>query len=106
LDEHAHASGGITDLSYHGIPIELKSQSRHVLKLEDCRQFVEQTASYAVSKGKKVGILCVLDCSPKTSAPQPAEAGIDVLHKPTESGSIAIVVVLVQGNLGKPSSLS
>ena len=106
LDEHAHASGGVTDLSYHGIPIELKSQSKQVLKLEDCQQFVEQTASYAVAKGKRVGILCVLDCSPKTSAPQPAEAGIDVFHKATKACSVAILVVLVQGNLAKPSSLS
>ena len=35
LGVHAHASSGITDLSYHGIPIELKSQSRRVLKLVD-----------------------------------------------------------------------
>src|SRR3546814_5616863 len=30
LDEHAHAAGGITDLSLHGMPIELKIGRAHV----------------------------------------------------------------------------
>ncbi len=105
LDEHAHASGGITDLSFHGIPIELKAQSKRTLSLGDCQQYVEQTASYVAAKGKSCGVLCVLDCSPKTSAPEPADAGIGILEKSASSGLVAIVVVLVQGNLRRPSSL-
>jgi hypothetical protein len=105
LDEHAHAAGGITDLSFHGIPIELKAQSKRTMSMEDCQQYVEQTASYVAAKGKNCGVLCVLDCSPKTLAPQPVDAGIGILEKSTSSGQVVIVVVLVQGNLRRPSSL-
>ncbi|WP_235442985.1 hypothetical protein [Caballeronia mineralivorans] len=105
LDEHAHASGGITDLSFHGIAIELKAQSKRTMSLEDCQQYVEQTTSYVAAKGKNCGVLCVLDCSPKTSAPQPVDAGIGILEKSTSPGHVVIVAVLVQGNLRRPSSL-
>ncbi len=106
LDEHASAAGGITDLSFHGVPIELKSEPRNLLRLADCEQFVDQTVSYAVAKGKRVGILCVLDCSPKTSPPQPADAGIGIFHRSTDAGPVAICVVLIQGHLARPSSHS
>lgn len=106
LDEHACAGGGITDLSFHGVPIELKSESKKLLRLADCERFVDQTVSYAVAKGKRVGILCVLDCSLKTSPPQPADAGIGIFHRSTDAGSIAVCVVLIQGHLARPSSHS
>jgi hypothetical protein len=102
LDEHAHASGGITDLSFQGIPIELKAQSKRTLSLDDCSQYVEQTASYVAAKGKVCGVLCVLDCTSKTLAPQPVDAGIGMMMS---SGGVTVVVVLVQGNLRRPSSL-
>lgn len=79
LDEHPKASGGITDLSYRGIVIELKSLPGGVKALADCQAYVEQTASYAVSKEKRVAVLCVLDCSTKTNAPWPAAEGIAIL---------------------------
>lgn len=106
LDEHARAAGGITDLSFHGVPIELKSESRNLLRLADCERFVDQTVSYTVAKGKRVGILCVLDCSPKTSPPQPADAGIGIFNRSTDAGPVTICVVLVQGHLARPSSHS
>jgi len=106
LDEHAHAAGGITDLSFRGIPIELKVEPKITLALGDCKCFTDQTASYAVAKGKRVGILCVLDCSPKERGPFPAEEGIGVLTCETSGGPVHIVTVLVQGNLVRPSDLS
>jgi hypothetical protein len=69
LSEHPRAAGGITDLSLHGVPLELKVEPAKRLTLADCNQFVGQTTSYAHGSGKRVGVLCVLDCSPKTHAP-------------------------------------
>lgn len=106
LDEHAHASGGITDLSYHGIPVELKVESKHIATLSSCEPFVEQTASYAVAKGRKVAVLCLLDCSPKIAAASPSEDLIGVIEKATARGSIRIIAIVIQGNLARPSSLS
>lgn len=107
LEEHPRAGGGITDLSFHGIRIELKVEGNKRLVLKDCTQFVGQAASYTVGTGKRVGILCVLDCSPKGQAPFPAEDGIGIYPIQEEDGSpVYILIVLVQGNLAKPSDLS
>jgi hypothetical protein len=104
LDEHAHAGGGITDLSLRGVPIELKVQGALVRTVDDCQPFFAQTASYAVAKSKRTGILCVLDFSEKTTTPSPAESLLDLRVQP--DSDVAICVLVVQGNLAQPSSLS
>jgi hypothetical protein len=106
LEEHPNAAGGITDLSFHGIRIELKFEAVNNLSVTDCERFADQTVSYVVGTGKRVGILCVLDNSPKQSPPFPAEEGIEVLMRPTQSSEVCIVTILIQGNLARPSDLS
>lgn len=105
LEEHPHAAGGITDLSFHGIRIELKAEASPV-SMRDCERFADQTISYVVATGKRVGILCVLDSSPKQTPPFPAEEGIDVLLRRPNEQTVCIVTVLMQGNLARPSDLS
>jgi hypothetical protein len=61
---------------------------------------------YVVGTGKRVGILCVLDNSPKPSGPFPAPDGIEILEHPVQTGSVYVVTVLIQGNLPLPSALS
>jgi hypothetical protein len=104
LEEHPRAAGGATDLSFERIRIELKSQNDQPLRLPDCQQFVGQTSSYTVGSDKRVGILCVLDGSTKREAAFAAEDGIGVLT--TEDGAVAVITVLIQGNLPRPSDLS
>lgn len=106
LDEHAKAGGGFTDLSFRGIRLELKYEKDSPLSLSDCERYVEQTLSYVVGTGKRVGVLAVLDNSPKQSAPMPAEDGIGLMIKPSDKGSVCVVTVLIQGNLSRPSDLS
>jgi hypothetical protein len=103
LEEHPHAAGGETDLSLRGLRLELKVEPARRLVLSDCQQFVEQAAAYAVGSGKRLGMLCVLDVSPKNRAALPAEEGVGLLH--SESG-VPIVTILVQGGLARPSDLS
>lgn len=105
LDEHPKAAGGITDLSLRGIVIELKSVRDKISKIEDCQAYVEQTASYAVAKGKRVAVLCVLDGSAKDSAPWPAAEGLGVLRS-APPANVAVVTVVMQGNVTRPSKLS
>ncbi len=105
LAEHPKAAGGITDLSFRDIVIELKSLPGGVKKLSDCQQYVEQAASYAVAKGKRVAVLCVLDCAAKSTAPLPAADGIAILTSAAPAG-VAVITVVVQGNLTRPSKLS
>jgi len=106
LEEHPRAGAGITDLSFRGIRIELKYEKHAVLLPADCDKFAEQTLSYVVGTGKRIGLLVVLDNSQKTEAPFPAEDGMRVVIKKTAQGSVCVIVVLMQGNLARPSDLS
>ena len=104
LEEHPRAAGGATDLSFERIRIELKSENDRPLRLADCQKFVNQAASYAAGTGKRVAMLCVLDGSAKAEPAFPPEDGIGILK--TQDGAVAIVTVLLQGNLARPSDLS
>ena len=85
-------------------PIALKSDNERPLRLADCERFIGQTASYAAGSDKRVAVLCVLDGSRKVEQPFPAEDGIGVPK--TADDAVAIVTVLLQGNLARPSDLT
>jgi hypothetical protein len=106
LDEHPHAAGGITDLSFRGIRLELKVEDTHNLTLKDCDRFMGQTASYVAANGKRLGVLCVLDCSAKKRPAFPAEDGMDILVQQPSQTPIYVITILIQGNLASPSSFS
>jgi hypothetical protein len=106
LDEEPHVAGGRADLTFHGIRIELKSEREDRLAPRDCARFTGQAASYAVGTNRRVAVLCVLDCSPKTVPPFPMEEGLFVQQVPSETAVVHVVTCLVQGNLPKPSALS
>lgn len=104
LDEHAHAAGGITDLSLRGMPIELKVHGTLITSTDDCAPYFAQTASYAVAKSKRTVILCVLDTSEKSTSPQSLERLLGISYH-DESG-VWICILVIQGNLTRPSDLS
>ena len=106
LEEHPTAGGGITDLSFHQIRLELKAESKSELTEDRLSKFADQTAQYAIATGKRIGILCVLDSRQKTSPPAPAESLISLQHKPAKGGSIAVPTIVIQGGLAIPSDLS
>ncbi|MDA5337299.1 hypothetical protein LRM36_02595 [Stenotrophomonas maltophilia] len=104
LDEHAYAAGGITDLSLRGMPIELKAVDGLVSSVDQCQAFLAQTVSYAVAKGKRTAILCVLDNSEKKGAPMPPDALLDLRFDAVSQ--VCVCVLVIQGNLARPSDLS
>ena len=106
LEEHPKAAGGITDLSFRGVRIELKAEAQKAVTPESSRRFHSQTATYTVATGKRIGILCILDCSPKNTHPFPAEEGLFLESIATNDGYIHIVTLIIQGNLPRPSDLS
>jgi hypothetical protein len=97
--------GGLTDLSLRGIAIELKSVNKRIKSMDDCRLYVEQAASYAAAKAKRVAILCILDCSAKDSAPWSAADGLAILNS-APPAEITVITLVVQGNITRPSKLS
>ena len=93
-------------MSFKGIRLELKSECDKPLTLGDCKKFVGQAASYAVASGKRIALLCVLDCSKKERAPFPVEDGIGILMDQQASSTTFVITLLLQGNLMRPSDLS
>lgn len=106
LEEHPYAARGITDLALRGIRLELKSEKENQLSLADCEHYVAQAATYAVGSGKRIAVLCVLDCSPKKVPPFPVEDGIGVFIHQVSETPIYVLTILIQGNLAKPSDFS
>ena len=109
LEEHPRAAGGITDLSFHGIRLELKSEQHQVVTAENAAAFIQQTAQYVTGSARRLGILCILDCFAKTVAPGLVDNDIFAVNLPPPGGngaSICIAVVIIRGNLARPSDLS
>lgn len=106
LQGHPEAAGGITDLTFRDIPIELKVENSKVLFPKDFSKFFDQAAAYAIGLGKRVGVLSVLEASPKSAPVGVVEDDIEAFVHQTGQSSIAIVVVVIRGGFPKPSSYS
>lgn len=105
LELHPQTGGGVTDLSFHRIRIELKAVPDGKIETE-IDKFVEQTAQYVVSSGKRIGVLCVLDSTKKTAAPPPAESRLRIIKKQIGDRNVLIILLCVEGGLARPSDLS
>lgn len=106
LQGHPEAAGGITDLTFRNIPIELKVENNKVLFPKDFSKFFNQTAAYAIGLGKRIGVLSILEASPKSTPVGVVEDDIDVFVHQTGQSQIAIIVVVIRGGFPKPSSYS
>ncbi|NJQ19201.1 hypothetical protein HCO69_06085 [Pantoea sp. LS15] len=106
LQGHPEAAGGITDLTFEDIPIELKVENNKVLFPKDFQKYFDQTAAYAIGLGKRIGILVVLESTSKSAPVGVMEDDIEVFTHPTGQSQVAIVVVVVRGGFPKPSSYS
>lgn len=106
LQGHPEAAGGITDLTFRDIPIELKTENSKVLFPKDFSKYFDQTAAYAIGLGKRIGVLSVLESSPKSAPVGVVVDDIEAFVHQTGQSSIAIVVVVIRGGFPKPSSYS
>lgn len=109
LEEHPRAAGGITDLSFRGIRIELKVECNQVVAEEVARRFIGQTAQYVTGSDRRLGILCILDCTPKQAAPGSAGNDIFLIEVPPPQGRglpLLVGTIIIRGNLTLPSQLS
>ena len=106
LEEHPVSGGGPADLSFEQIRLELKAEPKHSPTEHRLSKYADQTAQYAVSVSKRIGVLCVLDSRQMTEPPVPPESLFSIITKHPESGGVAIVTVIIQGGLLRPSDLS
>ncbi len=109
LEEHPQASGGVTDLSFHRIRIELKVEPSQPVTLERAYEHLPQTSQYVVGSDRRFGVLCILDSTRKEEAPGRPEDDVHLVpFSPTgraEGAPVLIGVIMVRGNLAKPSKL-
>jgi hypothetical protein len=108
LEEHPHAGGGITDLSFRGIRLELKVESERPVDEEVAAEFSQQTVQYVAGSDRRLGVLAILDCSPKSVAPGSVanDIFIKTIQPPSGRLPICVGVVIIRGNLARPSTLS
>ncbi len=106
LQGHQEAAGGVTDLTFQDIPIELKVEYNKVLLPKDFSKFFDQTASYAIGLGKRIAILSILESTQKSAPIGVIEDDIEVINHQVGKSSILIVVVIIRGGFPKPSSYS
>ena len=106
LEQHPAAGGGITDLSFRRVRIELKATTDKAPSRDEIERFADQAAQYVSTSGKRVGVLAILDSSPKSSPPPPADSQMEILMRPAGKTNVAIVVIVIQGGLARPSDLA
>lgn len=106
LQGHPAAAGGITDLTFRGIPLELKVENKKALFPKDFKKYFNQTAAYAIGLGKRLGVLSVLETSPKNEPIGIVEDDIEVFVHRSGQSQIIIVVAIIRGGFPKPSTYS
>lgn len=110
LEEHPHTAGGIADLSFRRIRLELKVDAAPDLTVDDMiERYGQQAAQYVAASGCRCGILFCLDTSAKSTAPGLARNDIELREVAPPSGRgvpILLGVAIGRGNLAKPNALS
>jgi hypothetical protein len=113
VQNHPQQAGGIGDLRYCGVIIELKVDKEIGGRLEIARKYTPQAAQYEGVEARQVSVVLVLDLTEKTSPPSDLRNDIILVDVPTHGGhddtkaypSKAFVVV-INGNVKSPSDYS
>ena len=111
LIEHPHVAGGITDLFFKKLQIELKVEDKKIVTKNNAASFSQQTSQYTTGCDNRLGVLCILDCSEKKEAPGSLANDIDLISVPVpgivnDGFPLILGVVIIRGNLKAPSSFS
>lgn len=108
LEEHPRAGGGVTDLSFRGVRLELKVASHQFATRETLLAHLPQVCQYTVGSDRRFGLLCLLDSFPKTQSPGVVsdDIALEVMAPPSGSGlPVCIGTIIVRGRLAMPSRL-
>ena len=110
LQEHPQQAGGITDLRFRGVVIELKVETKSGDPNEIANNCVSQLIQYEGVEGRQVGIALVLDLTPKERPTGDTRNNILLVDVPTHGGQdedkkypSKAFVFIVNGNTRNPS---
>lgn len=113
VQEHPSQGGGITDIRYRGVIVELKVERENGNREHISKKYTAQSIQYAGVEARQVGILLVLDVTSKDKPPGDIRNDIIFTDVQTHGGddgakefpSKAFVFV-INGNMKSPSTYS
>ena len=113
IQEHPKQAGGVTDIRYRGVIVELKVEKKNGDRKHISKKYTAQAAQYAGVEARQVSILLVLDLTPKDKPPGDIRNDILLTDVETHGGddtskefpSKAFVFV-INGNMNSPSDYS
>ena len=113
VQEHSQQAGGITDIRFRGVIVELKVEDENGERSYLSQKYSGQVTQYAGVEAKQVSILLILDLTEKVNPPGDIKNDIFLSDVPTHgSGDIPqdfpskVFVFVVNGNTRNPSSYS
>lgn len=113
VKEHTAQAGGVTDICYRGVVIELKVEKRNGNREHICQKYTKQSTQYEGVEFRQVSIVLVLDLTSKDNPPGDIRNDIFLVDVPTHGGDdhtkkypSKSFVFIVNGNIKKPSDYS
>jgi hypothetical protein len=113
VQEHGNQAGGITDVRYRGVIVELKVEKDTGDRAAICKKYTAQPTQYAGSEARQVSVVLVLDLTEKEMPPGDIRNDILLVDVPTHGGPDSSkphpskdFVFVLNGNIRSPSSYS
>ena len=113
VQEHSQQAGGITDIRFRGVIVELKVEHENGERSYLAQKYSGQVTQYAGVEGKQVSILLILDLTEKVNPPGDIKNDISLSDVSTHGASDVrqeypskVFVFVVNGNTRNPSSYS
>ena len=113
VQEHSQQAGGITDIRFRGVIVELKVEDDNGERSYLAQKYGGQVTQYAGVEAKQVSVLLILDLTEKVNPPGDIKNDIFLTDVPTHgAGAVPqefpskAFVFVVNGNTRNPSSYS
>ena len=113
VQEHPKQAGGIPDIRFHGVIVELKVEDENGDRSHLAIKYARQATQYAGAEARQVSVLLILDLTEKANPPGDIRNDIFVADVPTHGADDAeppfpskAIVFVVNGNTRNPSSYS
>ena len=113
VQEHTSQAGGVTDIRYRGVIVELKVEKRNGDREYIVKKYTAQPTQYASVEAKQVSILLVLDLTTKDKPPGDIRNDIILADVETHGGDDSVkkypskvFVFVINGNMKSPSDYS
>ena len=113
VQEHPSQAGGVTDIRYRGVIVELKVEKENGEREHLSKKYASQSVQYAGVEARQVSILLVLDLTSKDRPPGDIRNDIILTDVETHGGDdrakefpSKVFVFVVNGNMKNPSTYS